>query len=623
MEDKQSEKTPMVGPKSFLSVGPTLHYSHSNVQRCWLGALAAYCLCCLFWSKILTGTFISFSWELLRNYELWRIGRFVIEPVSIFEYPWQILVLSLLMGIIAVAPVLVAQLMSFRDSLLFAAAIFFLAGLPIFALAVVASCVAVACRPLRFRSRFIAIALCIAPQFVYWGVLGSVRGIEPIKWGFSFAPWIGAWLVSLFIAGSVLGVGHFTRYRPGLVLSFTSAILVITVLVFGFTVGFDELDYQLWVAGNNPKEVVEFHDHSVKEALDQTIMNEQVRTYLAGFFYPTEDRIALRIKLKEKIQSQLRLDRWPDWLMRPPELEYQKKRQLLDEQYDRFIKRRPTSNRMLAALYYKAMLSELSPDVEKYAGTEVLHFYSDYPFERSRRLWYRLYREFPDSAEAIEARWRIARHWAGVGMFAQAEVLLAEAEMMVHKHLEQLNSQAPAEQTLSKLFVPPAESALTVFDLKQLQLRLYYLKELISEQNHGSGEDSAARLATFVMLNPHAVDYADSLDALLGQMSKKDPLRDNVLLEKTRLIADERLRANEYAKLHGEFKDTDGGIGALYDLALLDISFWRQQGKQDVQSKKGLLTEARQKLAEFVKTYPNNFRTHLAQETLSKLPGVN
>ena len=172
MEDKQSEKTPMVGPKSFLSVGPTLHYSHSNVQRCWLGALAAYCLCCLFWSKILTGTFISFSWELLRNYELWRIGRFVIEPVSIFEYPWQILVLSLLMGIIAVAPVLVAQLMSFRDSLLFAAAIFFLAGLPIFALAVVASCVAVACRPLRFRSRFIAIALCIAPQFVYWGVLG-------------------------------------------------------------------------------------------------------------------------------------------------------------------------------------------------------------------------------------------------------------------------------------------------------------------------------------------------------------------------------------------------------------------------------------------------------------------
>ena len=623
MEDKQSEKTPMVGPKSFLSVGPTLHYSHSNVQRCWLGALAAYCLCCLFWSKILTGTFISFSWELLRNYELWRIGRFVIEPVSIFEYPWQILVLSLLMGIIAVAPVLVAQLMSFRHSLLFAAAIFFLAGLPIFALAVVASCVAVACRPLRFRSRFIAIALCIAPQFVYWGVLGGVRGIEPIKWGFSFAPWIGAWLVSLFIAGSVLGVGHFTRYRPGLVLSFTSAILVITVLVFGFTVGFDELDYQLWVAGNNPKEVVEFHDHSVKEALDQTIMNEQVRTYLAGFFYPTEDRIALRIKLKEKIQSQLRLDRWPDWLMRPPELEYQKKRQLLDEQYDRFIKRRPTSHRMLAALYYKAMLSELSPDVEKYAGTEVLHFYSDYPFERSRQLWYRLYLEFPDSAEAIEARWRIARHWAGVGMFAQAEVLLAEAEMMVHKHLEQLNSQAPAEQTLSKLFVPPAESALTVFDLKQLQLRLYYLKELISEQNHGSGEDSAARLATFVMLNPHAVDYADSLDALLGQMSKKDPLRDNVLLEKTRLIADERLRAKEYAKLHGEFKDTDGGIGALYDLALLDISFWRQQGKQDVQSKKGLLTEARQKLTEFVKTYPNNFRTHLAQETLSKLPGVN
>jgi hypothetical protein len=622
MENKHIEKTPMVGPKSFLSVGPTLHYSHKYVQRCWMGALAAYCLCCLFWSKILTGTFISFSWELVTNYELWRIGRFVTEPVSIFEYPWQIVVLGLLMGVIAVAPTLVAQLMSFRHSFPFVLAVFFLAALPIFALAVLISCLAAASRPLRFRSRFIAIALCIAPQFIYWGLLGGIRGVEPVKWGFSFAPWVCAWLVGLFISGFVLGVGHFTRYRPGLVLSSTIAILVATVLISDFTVGFDELDYQLWVAGNSPKEAVEFHDHSIKEALDETIMNEGVRAYLAEFFYPTEDRIALRIKLKEKIQSQLRLDRWPSWFEQilPDELKYQDKMQFLDEQYDKFIQNRPKSPRMPIALYYKAMLSELSPDVEKLGTMEVLHFYSDYPFERTRQLWYKLRQEFPDSPESIEARWRIAKHWSGVGVFEQADTELAEAQMMVKHQLELLRNKRPAEETLSSLFVPPAESALTAFDLEQLQLRINYLRELISKENRGSEKNSAAHLATFVMLNPHAEDYAANLDKLLSEMSKDDPLRDNVLLEKIRLIADERLRAEEYARLHHEFKDTDGGTEALYDLALLKISFWRQQDQSDVQKKKELLAEAKQALTEFIKMYPDNFRTRLAEETLSKLP---
>lgn len=622
MDDKQSEKTSVAGSKSFLSVGPTLHYSHKNVQRCWIGALSVYCLCCLFWSKILTGAFFSFHLTLITNFELWRLGRFVIEPVSIFEYPWQILVLGLLMGVIAFAPTLVAQLMSFRHSFPFVLAVFFLAALPVFALTVLISCVAAASRPLRFRSRFIAIALCIAPQFIYWGLLGGVRGVEPVKWGFSFAPWVCAWLVGLVLSGLILGVGHFTRYRPGLVLSSTAIVLVATILVFDFTVGFDELDYQLWVAGNNPKEAVEFHDHSVKEALDETIMNEDVRAYLAGFFYPTEDRIALRIKLKEKIQSQLQLDRWPSWFKQiiPDELKYKEKRQLLDSQYDKFIRNRPKSPRMPIALYYKALLSDINPDVENLSTTETLHFYSDYPFDRSRQLWYRLYLEFPASPESIEARWRISKHWAGVGMFEQAEALLAEAQLMVEQKLEQSENKSTNDQALSGIFVPPPESALTGFDLEQLQVRLNHLSELISKQNRGPDKNSQARLSTFVMLNPHASDYESNLNKLVVEMDNDDPLRDNVLLEKTRLIADERLRAEEYAALHNRFSNTDGGIAGFYDLALLKISFWRQQDQDDTQRKKELLIEARAALSEFVKMYPDNYRTNLARQTLNKLP---
>ena len=66
--------------------------------------------------------------------DFWYLGRATITGISIFEYPWQIVVLGLLMGILAIVPVLIAQLMSFGHSFIFMLAVFFLANLPGFAL---------------------------------------------------------------------------------------------------------------------------------------------------------------------------------------------------------------------------------------------------------------------------------------------------------------------------------------------------------------------------------------------------------------------------------------------------------------------------------------------------------
>ena len=390
MDNNQAEKTAKAAPKkSFMTVGPTLHYSHKNVRSCWLLALTAFCISSSFWSKIQTGSFWSFNFELITSPKLWNLGQSTIAGVSIFEYPWQILVLGLLMGILAVVPVLISQLMSFRYSLLFILAVDFLANLPGLAVCLLISCIAAACRPLRFRSRFIAIALCMAPQLLYWGYFGGASGIEPIKLGFSFTPWICAWLIGLAIAGFVLGIGHFTRYRPGLVWIFTSLVLLTALIVFEIKIGFDELDYQLYVAKNNPEQTDEFHSHSITEALDETITDPAVRKYLAGFFYPTEP-IPLRAELKREIQIQLNYDRWPSWFIMPSELNYQAKKLWLLKQYETFINRRAKSHRMPTALYYKALLSELSPDIRALGQKEVLQFYSDHPHERSREIWYRL-----------------------------------------------------------------------------------------------------------------------------------------------------------------------------------------------------------------------------------------
>ncbi|GAH44556.1 unnamed protein product, partial [marine sediment metagenome] len=272
-----------------------------------------------------------------------------------------------------------------------------------------------------------------------------------------------------------------------------STTLLIAIVVFEVRIGFDELDYQLYVAKNNPEQLNEFHDHSITEALDKTITNPAVKNYLAGFFYPTEP-IPLRAELKKEIQIKLSQERWPSWFIVPEELKYQAKEQWLFEQYDLFISRRFKSRRMPIALYYKALLNEYSPDIKLLGEREILHFYSDYPHERSRKIWYRLYSQFGESPESLEARWRIAKHWAGDERFEQADELLTEAQTMFAKKLELLEKEQTQSETLFSPFRPPADSVMTVFKLDELQRRLNQLRNLIGAENRTDKPASVRRL---------------------------------------------------------------------------------------------------------------------------------
>jgi len=250
MVDPQQEKQIKPAPKSFLTVGPTLHYSHANVRRCRLLALTVYLVTSVMISKLMTGTLFSIDFN-----GPWYLQRFLFSPLSIFEYPWQILVLGMLMGILISVPVLTSQLMSFRYSILFLLILAFIAKLPGMAVFLLISSFATALRPLRFRSRYIAIVLCMSPILLYFAYFGGAKSNDNIQWALSFAPWLHGWLTALVIAAIVLGIGHFTRYRPGLVWSTTSVVLIGTIIMFQLTIDFAELDYQLYIAKNNPEEV--------------------------------------------------------------------------------------------------------------------------------------------------------------------------------------------------------------------------------------------------------------------------------------------------------------------------------------------------------------------------------
>ena len=621
MESKETEKTPIAVSKSFMTFGPTLHYSHKNVQRCWLLTILVYGITCLFWSKMATGSFWSFDIEAVTTHDFWRLDQSLITGVSIFEYPWQILVLGLLMGILAITPVLISQLMSFEYSLPFILEIIILANLPGFAICLFISCFAVASRPLRFRSRFISVVLCITPQLIYWGYFGGARGVEPNEWGFSFAPWICAWIDCLIISGLVLGIGHFTRYRPGLVWIFTFITLVTAVVVFELTIGFDELDYQLYIAKNNPELVNEFHDHSITEALDKTAKDPAVQKYVQGFFY-TIDPIARRAEIKRQIMQQLSSDRWPTWFEVPQEFNYEAKRKELFGQYDLFIKKRPNSRRMPIALYFKALLSEYNLDIRTLDEQEILHFYSDFPNDRATEIWYALYQDgkFSNSPESIEARWRIAKHWAGREFFDEADDLLIEAQTMIIERLKLLEAQQEPDESLFGLFKVPPDSVMTISKLKEVQRRIDQTRTLISQENRNNEPGADKILARFVMLNPHAREYPQQLDNLLVQIEDNNPLYDNIMLAKIKLTANEQLRMKQLAELYQKYQERDGGIQALYELGLLRISQWKQQDDSYPELKSQYLDEAIATLTSFINLYPDNPYAEQVKKNLDSLP---
>jgi hypothetical protein len=619
MAEQETEKPQIITTKSLMTVGPTLHYSHRNVLMFWLFSIAVFGITCLFWSRIWTGSFWAFDFSNLLSLQGWNLGQLVTEGLSIFEYPWQILVLGLLMAILAVEPVLVSQLMSFRYCLPFVAEIFLLSGMPGFAIFVLISCLAVAVRPLRFRSRFASIALCITPQLFYWALFGRVKGSEPLVWGFAYTPWICAWLASLCIAGAVVGVGHFTRYRPGLVFASTSLVLMLAAVVFNLHIGFDELDYQLYVAKNNPEQVEEFRPHSITQTLDRTLANKPVvERLIKAYFYPTEP-IALRNDLKRVILERLANSTWPWWFNAGPELRFQEKREQLLRDFDRFIETRTESRRMPIALYYKAILSEYSPDTREVEQKETLSFYNDYPYESVFGIWLRLYGEYPKSAESLEAQYRIARRWAGMGRFTEADNLLAEAQKMLDEKLAEANNDLKQEDNIFSLFQPPADTVMTSFKLTELQARIYQLRSLIGPENLKGSRQPADKLAKFVMLNPHSRDYLLQLDELLKQTSEKDGLYDNLLLAQIMLIADDQLRMEKLAALHTKYPKTDGGMQALYELGMLKRRLWSEQQAGSEQKKK-LLSETRDLLSAFLNLYPNSFYAGRANKILADLP---
>jgi hypothetical protein len=398
-------------------------------------------------------------------------------------------------------------------------------------------------------------------------------------------------------------------------------ILVLAGWLFYSKIGIAELDYQLYVAGNNFEEAQEFHAHSLSETLNEVIDDEHTRSFLVGRFYPTE-KLYLREKLKSDIQSQLVYGRWPLWIEKKlsESILYQKKRIALLGQYDLFLEKRPRSRRVPIALYYKAMLNETHPDIRQFGQTETLLFYQDYPYYENILIWQELYDRYPASPESLEARWRIAMQEAGQGKFEKTQELCEVADSLVAEKLGEMEKGSSSSNTgLFSAFNPPPETVMTEIKLRNLSFRLKKLREIIRQENQGATPQCRQRLAEFVMLNPYRLDYESKLVTLLAAMDPDDPLRDNVLLAQALVAYDMAVRMQKLIEITSSFAGRDGAIQALYEIAVLRVGEWKSS-QNTPEIKKTALIEARGVLNKLATDYPVTLWANQARDLMSTLP---
>lgn len=621
--EQTAEKPHSAPSKSFWAAGPTLHYSHPYVIRLWMATIGVYAAVCALWSRVLLGEIFGFVPSGLWDNQAWNIGRFVVQPISIYEYPWQIVVLGTWMGIIAAVPILISQLYSFRYSLPMLIVALFVGQLYGLVWFLTAGAMAAACRPLRFRSRFIAVALCMAFPVLYWALWGGFTSADPLRWGFSYSVWLYAWLAAMLMSALVLGIGHFTRYRPGLVLTTSALFGAAGFLIFQQKIGFAELDYHLYVAGSNPERTEEFYSRSISDVLDQIIADDTLRSYLIGIFYPTEPA-QLREKLKQEIQARLAYNQWPEWFVRkmPPVFGYQQKRRALLTRCRQFMERWPESRRMPIALYFTAMLNEIQPDVRYLAQTETLRFVSDYPQRDSLVIWQELFERFSGRPEALEARWRLAFHSAAEGRFERAVQLCQVTAALIAEQLKKIETApAPNKETIWAAFSAPTDTVMTELKLRDLSIRTQKLQSLLQPE-HRANPEAERRLATFVGLNPYAVDYALRLAALAAEIPPTDPLWDNVRLAQLLLISDLSSRAAGLEKfLQQTSPAADALLEARYELILCYLELWKQTQQQG-QARNELLETLRSLLDQFLQQYGGSMYTANVLQIRHTLPAA-
>lgn len=459
--------------------------------------LAAFGAVNTFWRYLATGEWIDFRPASYYQDLTTPLAEIFRHPLDILTYPWMILVSGLLLGLVALVPILVAVLYRSQRSVLFVLIVAVLGHAPVLALAVAIGCALASRSSLRREMPFLASVLGLLPAAAYFA-LSALAGVDaaavlPLQRWALYAPFLIAFVTAVLAGAVVLGLARLTGLRSGPICPLVVLLLGAPVATFYLKIGADELEYALIV---NRLQA----DGSIFE--DEALGPWSRRHRAEGL-----NRQTIRVRVREDLRV---------------------RRDLLVERCRRFLARHGDSTRAAALMWLRAQAMGLQPDEVALAGGLIKYSASFHPSE-SAEAWESLRRNCPIAPQAILADWRLgelALRAVAAGGEGDPNELVRRADKHLRWAREALREMFPVAADLltapapARIFAPPADVPSREYFLgaKEAVERLVWLME---RNNVLADAESAEALGAYLDLDPKQPDYYRRLTGLLSDTTRK------------------------------------------------------------------------------------------------------
>jgi len=526
---------------------PLLRPTHLWQQAVFLAAnLAAFTVVCAFWQYLSTGRWVDFSPSAYRRVLATGAGQMLLEPLSVFRYPWMMLVSGLVMSALVVVPVMVSVLYRLPFAGVFLLVVAAVGHAPVLALTIGVGCILATRTTLRSDMPFLAVLLGLLPVAVYtmfaFLAVASTATL-PLQHWVLMAPFLTALVASVVGAGAVLVLARATGFRPGVVLPVMLVLVGVPVAVFHAKVGPDELEYSLITGSLPPGQSI----------LGQSSLDEWTRRHDAGYLTGP--------KLIDRVRSDL-----------------QRRRRDLVARGRAFLWRHPRSRHAPAIAWLVAQCHSLQLDGPALSNGRIRHVTRHLAdTEECREAWARLGEQYPDSSQAGLADWHLGEFALRSKDTSGALERLASARARL-KYLVARPGNTDRADRQGRIFLPVSRLPADEYYRKAL-FEVEYLIWLATENI-----DAPEALAAYLSTNPHKNQFAKRL-AQLAEQYQDTSMGDNFKLAEAMAThtEDPYLRSAALIKLArmtepdkravepGARRPTDAAIEANYELARLAL----------------------------------------------------
>lgn len=495
--------------------------------------MALLACACVFWRRISTGQWVDFSLDAYYR-DLGRpLGETLLHPISTLSHPWMIPVTGLVLAAIIFLPAITAVLYRLVFALAFAVVVAVLGHAPVLSAALAAGCIMAAFTPLRSDMPFCAAMLAVVPVVLYLYLFGfsdyQAAELLPLRRWVIAGPMLVAMVAVILASSASLALAKLTKFRSGVVWPLGLVMIAGSAWIFQARVGQDELDYLLIVQHLGSGDVV-FQPVSVDRWIERQGAHGLGRDLLGN-------------RLKDHLKD----------------------RQLqLAGRCEEFLVKHPHSDRAAEILWLHAQCRSLELD-EYSLEAGLVRYSASFVQATSLDSYQKLVEDFPGSAQAALARWRLGELALRSGQADKADLLLQSSAARLGASLVTEDPRS-ADQRKDGMFrqrlsIPP--QAYYTEALFRVQ-RLIWLME---RNKILTGSAAARALSAMLSISPHKPQYLEALGSLLDQY-ENTALGDNLKLAVAMATDDPYMQAEMLIWLAVDER-TDAAVEANYELGML------------------------------------------------------